>query len=207
MSEGALKKKEGKEELPSILKTSPTDLMRTAEELKKHGLEKEMNEFLKSPQVKKWLEIEKELGWRTGGTVLSKEPMFGSVIVHQQPNGTLKGRGSWEGEEKVRVHIGYGKDPDDPFKPVEKGVIHAILYREAEYDLETIFHVTFRRKGLLKHWKFDTLVESEVEKSMRTDEWEKNLGGLLKNKEAKNWLRLIEDYYKKIGEFKKMKQD
>ena len=143
--------------------------------------------------------LESELEGVSSGIrlLLSQDPMFGPVSVTKQTDWTLMGMGSWNGEGRVRVRISYGKDPGEGEKPAEKGVMHVILYREGENGngLQTICHVTLRRTGLLRQWKFDRLVESEVGKAVRMNEWEDNLEGLFSHKDAEKWLKWIEEYY------------
>lgn len=148
-----------------------------------------------------------------GGPIAMKRmesgPAFGKIAMRKLDDWRLLGHGSWEGVGQAVVEISYGRDHSDIHEPVEKGTIHVNLYREhkeiKDQGWETVCHVTFRREGLLKRWNFDKVLEQEsglIVNNAVKDEWEKAFRGLMKSREAKDWLKYLEEHYDKMKEFK-----
>jgi len=114
---------------------------------------------------------------------------FKDVIVTLGKDGVWRGKGVYERKEAdfkapMDIEISYEKKLSE-----KHGSMHVVatLKDERLGDMDT-FDLTFKEKGFVKHWKFETAHEIPLGEVVKMPEWEKMLKGFLEYEKASNWL-------------------
>lgn len=113
---------------------------------------------------------------------------FKDSIVTKQADGTWRGSGLYEEaglKVPIEIHISYEKKLSE-----KHGAIRVVVeFKDEKYGKLNKFDLTFKEKGLPRHWKLETPHEIPLGEAVKTPEWERMLKGFLEYNTAGEWLK------------------